>query len=537
MSVKLRWRLAIIALVAFLGIIYMLPSLGSVKESAFGKFLPDDVINLGLDLKGGIHLTLGVDVKKALANSLSQVGRDVRDQAREDGIPVLRPTTSHDGQQLELIVANSAKRQEMDDLLSHHFQVLHVDAVTSLPEQDGHLRYSLSFIPRYKDNLERMTVDQAVKTIRNRIDEFGVAEPDIRKQADNRIQIQLPGLQDPERAIKLIGKTAHLEFKVVDDAGDLEKAQKMGVLPPGDELSVLRHRNPDGSYLERPILLRSDAVMTGEYISDARASFDRNNQAYVALSFTPSGARQFERVTGDNVKKRLAIVLDGKVYSAPTIQEKISGGRASITGRFSTEEARDLAIVLRAGALPAPVTILEQRSVGPSLGQESIEKGVYSAMIGGLLVVVFMALYYGYAGVVADLALLFNMVLIMAGLAAFGATLTLPGIAGIILTIGMAVDANVIIFERIREELRLDLPSKKAVNQGYDRATLTIFDANITTIIAAMVLYQFGTGPVRGFAVTLILGTVASMFTAIFFTRFLFDVWLAHRPVDAPLRI
>jgi len=532
----LRWRLAIIALVAFLGIIYMLPSLGSVKDSAFGKFLPDDVINLGLDLKGGIHLTLGVDVNKALANSLSQVGRDVRDQAREEGIPVLRPTTSHDGQKLELVLANSEKRQEMDDLLSHHFQVLKVEGVTSLPEESGHLRYTLAFGQRYKDDLARMTVDQAVKTIRNRIDEFGVAEPDIRKQADNRIQIQLPGLQDPERAIKLIGKTAHLEFKVVDDNADLDKAQK-GVLSPGEELSVLRHRNPDGSYLERPIVLRSDAVMTGEYISDARASFDRNNQAYVALSFTPSGARQFERVTGDNVKKRLAIVLDGKVYSAPTIQEKISGGRASITGHFSTEEARDLAIVLRAGALPAPVTILEQRSVGPSLGQESIEKGIYSAVIGGILVVGFMALYYGYAGMVADLALVFNMVLIMAGLAAFGATLTLPGIAGIILTIGMAVDANVIIFERIREELRLGIPSKKAVNLGYDRATLTIFDANITTIIAAMVLYQFGTGPVRGFAVTLILGTVASMFTAIFFTRFLFDVWLARRPVDAPLHI
>jgi len=534
MSVKLRWRLAIIALVAFLGIIYMLPSLGSVKQSVFGKFLPDDVINLGLDLKGGIHLTLGVDVDKALANSLIQTGRDVRDQAREDGIPVLRPTSSNDGQHLQLVLSNADKRQEMNDLLSQHFQVLKVDGVESAPE--GHLRYTVSFISRYKDNLARMTVDQAVKTIRNRIDEFGVAEPDIRKQADNRIQIQLPGLQDPERAIKLIGKTAHLEFKVVDDNADPDKAQK-GVLPPGEELSVLRHRNPDGSYLERPIVLRSDAVMTGEYISDARASFDHNNQSYVALSFTPSGARQFERVTGENVKKRLAIVLDGKVYSAPTIQEKISGGRASITGRFSTEEARDLAIVLRAGALPAPVTILEQRSVGPSLGQESIEKGIHSALIGGIAVVAFMAFYYGYAGVVADLALGFNLVLIIAGLAGFGATLTLPGIAGIILTIGMAVDANVIIFERIREELRLGIPSKKAVNLGYDRATLTIFDANVTTVIAAMVLYQFGTGPVRGFAVTLILGTVASMFTAIFFTRFLFDLWLAHKPADATLHI
>ncbi|MGD9609003.1 MAG: protein translocase subunit SecD [Desulfovibrionaceae bacterium] len=534
MSANLRWRLALISLVAFVGLIYMLPSIGPVKQSVFGKFLRDDVINLGLDLKGGIHLTLGVDVDKALANSLVQMGRDVHDSAKDEGISLLRPTATADGKHLELVLTNSDKRQEMDELLSKHFQVLKVDHVESAPE--GRYRYSLSFIPRYRDELARMTVDQAVKTIRNRIDEFGVSEPDIRKQADNRIQIQLPGLQDPERAIKLIGKTAHLEFKVVDDNADVEKAQK-GVLPPGEELSVLRHRNLDGTYLERPIVLRSEAVMTGENISDARANFDQNNQAYVGLTFTPSGARQFERVTGEYVKKRLAIVLDGKVYSAPTIQEKISGGRASITGRFSTEEARDLAIVLRAGALPAPVNILEQRSVGPSLGQESIEKGIYSAAIGGILVVAFMILYYGYAGAVADLALVFNLVLIMAGLAGFGATLTLPGIAGIILTIGMAVDANVIIFERIREELRLGLVSRQAVNLGYSRATLTILDANVTTVIAAMVLYQFGTGPIRGFAVTLILGTVASMFTAIFFTRFLFDLWLSRRAADAPIRI
>lgn len=534
MSGNLRWRLAVIGLVAFLGLIYTLPSLGTVKQSFLGKFLPDDVINLGLDLKGGIHLTLGVDVDKALANSLSQMGRDIRDQAKEDGIAVLRPQSTADGKHLELVLASADKREAFDDMLSKHFSVLTVNGVES--DKDGRSLYKLSFTPRYAAEQAKLTVDQAVKTIRNRIDEFGVAEPDIRKQSDNRIQIQLPGLHDPERAIKLIGKTAHLEFKVVDDNADLDKAQK-GLLPPGDELSVLRHRNPDGSYLERPIVLRADAVMTGENISDARANFDNTNRAYVGLSFTPSGARQFERVTGENVKKRLAIVLDGKVYSAPTIQEKISGGRASITGNFSTEEARDLAIVLRAGALPAPVNILEQRSVGPSLGQESIQKGVYSALIGGIIVIAFMVVYYGVAGAVADMALLFNLVLIVAGLAGFGATLTLPGIAGIILTIGMAVDANVIIFERIREELRLGLSARSAVDVGYSRATLTILDANVTTVIAAMVLYQFGTGPIRGFAVTLILGIVASMFTAIFFTRFLFDLWLSRRPADAGIRI
>ena len=334
MTGNLRWRLAVISLVAFLGLIYMLPSLGSVKQSFLGKFLPDDVISLGLDLKGGIHLTLGVDVDKALANSLAQMGRDVRDQVKDEGIVIQRPGTTPDGKRLEFVLATPDKRDALDKFLSSHFSVLHVDSVESAA--DNKLLYKLSFTQRYKDDQARMTVDQAVKTIRNRIDEFGVAEPDIRKQADNRIQIQLPGLQDPERAIKLIGKTAHLEFKVVDETVDMEKAQK-GIVPPGDELSVLRHRNPDGSYLERPIALKADAVMTGESIADARANFDPNNQAYVALTFTPSGARQFERVTADNVKKQLAIVLDGKVYSAPTIQEKIGGGRASITGRFSTE--------------------------------------------------------------------------------------------------------------------------------------------------------------------------------------------------------
>jgi len=257
----------------------------------------------------------------------------------------------------------------------------------------------------------------------------------------------------------------------------------------------------------------------------------------VSMTFNSRGARIFGRVTGENVKERLAIVLDGEVYSAPVIQDKITGGRAQITGRFSTDEAHDLAIVLRAGALPAPVNVLEERSVGPSLGQESIDKGVKAALLGGALVLLFMALYYSFAGVVADLVLVLNIVLIMAGLAAFGATLTLPGIAGIILTIGMAVDANVIIFERIREEIRRGLTPRAAIDEGYSKATLTILDANVTTVIAAIILYQFGTGPIRGFAVTLTLGILASMFTAIFVSRILFDLWTAKRKPGAALSI
>lgn len=283
---------------------------------------------------------------------------------------------------------------------------------------------------------------------------------------------------------------------------------------------------------ESQIVLKDRTLMTGEYISNAEVRIDHQyNQPYVSLEFEPQGARIFERITGENVKKRMAIVLDGTVYSAPVIQERIGGGKASITGSFTMEEARDLAIVLRAGALPAPVKILEQRTVGPSLGKDSIQKGLVASLLGGIVTVIFMVVYYRFSGLIADFALLLNIPLILACLAAFEATLTLPGIAGIILSVGMAVDANVLIFERIREELRLGKTPRAAVETGYERATLTILDSNITTLIAAVVLFQFGTGPVRGFAVTLTIGIVTSVFTAVVVTRIIFDYLLTQQRV------
>jgi preprotein translocase subunit SecD len=403
-------------------------------------------------------------------------------------------------------------------------------------QDDGKVRYALSMDPKWRRTFEAESLDQAVKIIRNRADAFGVAEPDIRKQEGNRIQVQLPGLDDPERAKRNISRTAHLEFKLVDDGADLAKAVA-GVVPPGRELIMLQgHRNVDGTYSEQPLVVFKDAALTGERITNAFVGFESAG-SYVGLHFDAQGARIFARVTGENVGKRLAIILDGKASSAPVIQDKIAGGRATITGRFTDQEAHDLAGVLRSGALPAPITILEERTVGPSLGQESIDKGLFAGLIGAVLVVAFMVAYYGLSGVIADLALALNIVLIMAGLAAFGATLTLPGIAGIVLTIGMAVDANVIIFERIREELRRGLTAKAAIEEGFSRATVTILDANITTVIAAAILYQFGTGPVRGFAVTLILGIVSSMFTAIFVSRIIFDLWTARKDAGAALSI
>jgi preprotein translocase subunit SecD len=521
---SLRWRALLAAFVIFLALIHVLPSIPSVRNSSLGALLPGDEIGLGLDLKGGIHLTLGVDLDAALSNAVTSIGQDLRLEAREKKILVLRPRLL-DSRRIEFTLLKQEQRAELDELLGSRFGTMQI--ISTEDGGNGQLRYVLGVTPDYVKYLQDLTMDQALKTIRNRIDQFGVAEPDIRKQQGNRIIVQLPGLDDPKRAINIIGRTAHLEFKLVDDGADVQAAVA-GTVPAESELAYMQDKR-GVSEVKTPIVLKSEVVLTGEYITDANVQFDSYGQAYVGMNFNARGARIFEEVTGANIKKRLAIVLDGTVHSAPVIQDRIGGGRASITGQFTTEEAHDLAVVLRAGSLPAPVNILEERSVGPSLGQESIDKGMMAALIGGLMVVVFMSIYYRRAGLIAAFEIILDVFLILAGLAAFGATLTLPGIAGIILTLGMAVDANVLIYERIREELRHGESVAAAINNGFSRATQTIIDSNVTTIIAAVILYQFGTGPVRGFAVTLTLGILASMFTAIFVSRIFFDSWLARR--------
>jgi preprotein translocase subunit SecD len=531
---NLRWRLLLTLAVMLTALILVLPSVPGIRNTSLGKILPDTVINLGLDLKGGIHLTLGVDVDKAIENNMASTGQDIKASAREENLALLKPSVLP-GPRLEAVLVGADKQEAFEQLLKKQFSSLKIDAKEV--QAEDRVKYLLSMTPEYKTYLSKLTLDQAVKTIRNRIDQFGVAEPDIRRQEGNRIQVQLPGLQDPDRAIAVIGKTAHLEFKLVDDTVD-PASVRQGILGPGRELSVIKSRGAKGASAEAPIVLMKDALMTGEYITDARATIEQNNNQFsVSMTFNARGAKVFERVTEENIKKRLAIVLDGKCYSAPVIQDKIAGGKAQITGNFTQDEARDLAIVLRAGALPAPVTVLEQRTVGPTLGQESIDAGMMATGIAALLIVVFMAVYYKMAGLFANTVLILNIVLTLAGLAAFGATLTLPGIAGIILTIVMAVDANVLINERIREELLHGLKPSEAVHKGYDRATLTILDSNTTNVLVAIILYQFGTGPIRGFAVTLVLGIVMSMFTAIFVSRILFDLYLSKRPADSAVSI
>ena len=502
-------------------IIYILPSL---KPALW----PHNQINLGLDLQGGMHLVLEVDTEKALESTVERISQEIREQLKKERIRNVA---------IDRVGGIKISAQIKKEEIIEKFQALLDDQFRDLRELsnktvDGVQTIMLDIPDSDRDQIEKLAVDQALETIRNRIDQFGVSEPDIRRQGENRILIQLPGIKDTQRAKDLIGKTALLEFKLVDDTQSLDNALK-GNLPPGREILYKIDEDPQTQRTSKtPFLLKKRTLLTGAYLTDARVQIDSQfNEPYVSINFDKKGARIFERVTEDNVNKRLAIVLDNSVYSAPVIQEKIAGGQARITGRFTTEEARDLAIILRAGALPAPVNILEERTVGPSLGADSIRKGLLSMCFGGLLVILFMVIYYKTAGLIADLALLLNILLIAAGLAAFQATLTLPGIAGIILTIGMAVDANVIIFERIREEMALGRTPRAAIDAGYDRATLTILDANVTTLIAALVLFQFGTGPVKGFAVTLSLGVIASLFTALILSRMIFDYILMNRKV------
>ncbi|MDO4839598.1 MAG: protein translocase subunit SecD [Desulfovibrionaceae bacterium] len=510
-----KWRVLVILLVLLLALAYALPNV-PVLGPAMSSVLPDSKISLGLDLKGGIHLTLGVEVDKAVSNSLAITGQDLRREAKDKKITVLRPRVVG-GTALEFLVPRASDEAALKELVSKRFPQLVLDE----PQRGeaGQLRFVGHFSDQEIKRIEDMAMDQALRTIRNRIDQFGVAEPDIRKQAGNRIQVQLPGLSDPRRAVQLLGQTAHLEFHLVREDVDASKP----VLPAGVIALPMLEKGSADDKPGRLIAVERDAMLTGEDVADARPTFDQFNQSTVSLTFNSHGAEIFERVTSENVGRAMAIVLDGKVYSAPNIRERIGGGRASISGSFTTAEAQDLAIVLRAGSLPAPVTVLEERTVGPSLGQESINSGLTAGLLGAALVMVFMTVYYGKSGFIADSMLCFTLLILMAGMSAFGATLTLPGIAGIVLTIGMAVDANVLIYERIREEIRLGFTPLAAVKSGFDAASVAIIDSNLTTIITAVILYQFGTGPVRGFAVTLTLGIIASMFTAVFVSRVIFE--------------
>jgi len=514
-----------VAGVVLAGIIYLVPSISPELPPWWARFLPKERIHLGLDLQGGMHLILEVETEKAVQNQAERMVEDIKDSLRQKRIPFTRVERVRNWD-IQIQLAGTEAQGDLNQLMEKEYPILRAAGTQTTAEG---LAADFTFTEAQVNYLKKLAAEQALETIRNRVDQFGVTEPDIRPQGEDRILIQLPGVQDPQRAVALIGKTALLEFKLVSEEASPQQL-KDGRLPAGVKMYPMRHTDATtGQTIERQIALRDRTLMTGESITNAGVAIDTQyNRPYVSLEFDSQGARQFERISGENVKRQLAIVLDGTVYSAPVIQERISGGKASITGTFTMEEARDLAIVLRAGALPAPVRILEQRTVGASLGSDSIRQGLLASVLAGLVTIVFMVIYYKFSGLIANFALLLNIPLILACLAAFEATLTLPGIAGIILTVGMAVDANVLIFERIREELRLGKTPRAAVDAGFERATWTILDSNITTLIAAVVLFQFGTGPVKGFAVTLTIGICASLFTAIVAARVVFDYLLIY---------
>ncbi|MHC8509303.1 MAG: protein translocase subunit SecD [Rhodospirillales bacterium] len=521
------WKAALVALVLALGLAYAAPNMLDAETLPSGAptWLPVKQVNLGLDLQGGSHLLLSVGVDEVLDDRLEALTDGVRTALRQARI-------RYKGLGLQGGVVRVSVR-EAEKLEAALAAIRETEPEIELSGDEDSGRIEARFTEDAADEIKNSAVLQSIEIVRRRVDETGVNEPSIQRQGADRILVQLPGLDDPERVKRLLGRTAKLEFKLLNTS--MSAAQAQATRPPaGAEL--LPVQNP-GSGESAMYLVQKRVMVGGEHLVDAQTGFDsQTNQPVVNFRFDTVGAKKFGKVTTDNVGRPFAIVLDDEVVSAPVIREPILGGSGQISGNFNVRDAQDLSLVLRAGALPAPLTILEERTVGPGLGRDSIEAGKLAAVVGLIAVAAFMIISYGLFGVMANIALAFNVVLILAVLSGLQATLTLPGVAGIILTIGMAVDANVLIFERIREEARAGRTPIAAIDAGYSRALTTIWDANVTTFIAAALLFAFGSGPVRGFAVTLAVGIVTSMFTAIMITRLMVVVWLRRkRPSALPV--
>ena len=576
------WKAGFIVAVTLLAIWALVPSVtyfklpaserneASVFEKARPKWAPAKHLNLGLDLQGGIHLVMGVEVDKAVREKAVRRAEEIAAELERKDIKGADVRGDPD---TGIVTVTAPDVGKAKDLVSDEYTDMYVRTVTGTS-------FQLAMKDDAVKQLKESAVDQAVKAIRNRVDKWGVSEPTIAKRGDSSILVQLPGYSNPEKAKELIGKTAQLEFKIADDT-DTSLTQ-LKDLPQGVTLDWDRYEGAGGATVSAPYLSSKDRAvlesyvkdkapkdhiiaigkiesatrggqgqttyrtwmldrrqgMTGEYITDARVAFDQSpgegNRPYVQVTFNKTGADLFGTLTKNNVKKRMAIVLDDTVDSAPIIQTEIPGGICSIhLGGLKPvneilDEAKDLALVLKSGALPAPVRILEERSVGASLGPELIRRGSMAALIGLLAVLVFMALWYRFSGLVADVALVLNGLVVLAIMAALNSTLTLPGIAGFVLTLGMAVDANVLINERVREEMYAGKQIVAAVRNGYDKVFWTIFDGHVTALVAGFVIRAYGSGPVRGFATTLIIGLLASMFTSIVVTRAIIEWFVGH---------
>lgn len=554
----LMWKFYLVIAAIVLAFYFSVPTIFGKIPPEIQRFFLKRKIRLGLDLKGGTHFVLQVQSEKVLKEVFERYLKALSSKLSDEKIEVKEGKASEEG--FYIVLPQDADVETVADIARQIHGLL---KIVSSSTSDGNLRLTFDLPPSEKADIKAKALEQALETIRNRIDQFGVVEPTIVKYGEDMIVVQLPGIKDPERAKGLIQKTGLLEFKLVDDenrfletladklpegvtlqyedvrdrtgrvisvpflrSGSLTKLSKFvesikDQIPEGNEILIEEiYHSETGTRTYRTYLLKAETLLKGDTIDDARVRFDTQfGQPYVSLSFNSSGAKIFEEITGQNVGRRLAIILDGRVKSAPVIKTRIPGGKAVIEGRFTSEEAHDLAITLRAGSLPAPIEIAEERTVGPSLGSDSIRKGLRAVVIGAILIVFFMAFYYKLSGVIADIALLLNLFFIIAIMSIVEATLTLPGIAGLVLTLGMAVDANILIIERMREELRTGKTARAAVEAGYEKAFSAIFDSNITTVVAAAILFQFGTGPIKGFAVTLTVGIMVSFFTAVFITR------------------
>ena len=506
------WKKLLVLLVIALGVVYALPNLVPTADDNNSSFLPGQQINLGLDLQGGSHLLMLVDMDVVQTERLNSLSETIRQEFRTEKIRF------NDLKIEDRMVSVSLRKAGDIGAAEEIFNELGRGLTTTNEGQS----YQISFDETGLTELRNQTVEQSMEIIRRRIDPDGTKEPIIQRQGKDRVLVQLPGIDDPEVIKRLLGRTAKLTFQLVDTTITGAEALTRGRVPPGSVLLPGDGENSQSYVVEKRVMV------SGEMLDGATASFDQNNRPSVSFTLNATGAKKFGRVTGANIGRPFAIILDGKVVSAPTIQSQIFGS-GQITGQFTVKETNELALILRAGALPAPLIVLEERSIGPGLGADSVVAGKIAAIVGLIMVIIYMLLSYGLFGALADVALMVNIVLILAALSVLQATLTLPGIAGIVLTMGMAVDANVLVFERIREELRRGRSVMAAIDGGYQRAISTIVDSNLTTLFAALFLYLFGSGPIKGFAVTLAIGILTSLFTAVMVTRLLIIIWLERK--------
>lgn len=506
-----RWKIILIALICAMAVVVAMPNfLSSKKLESLPDWLPKNTMNLGLDLKGGSHLLLEVDFNSYYKDHLENLKDSIRKDLREDKIGYVNLSANKDS--VSFALRNKDSLKEVEKLLKKN-----KDLELKVVEDQIYISYTIDYL----DDLKKKLIDQSIEIIRRRVDENGTKEPIIQRQGEDKILLQVPGLNDPEHLKKLIGQTAKMTFHLVN-----ESVSSFDHVP-FDTMLVVEESEQKGQP-SRKVPIYKKVILNGDLLSNAMVTFDQYSKPVVGFEFNTLGAKQFADITKKNIGKRLAIVLDGKLICAPSISTPILGGSGHITGSYTAQSANDLALLLRAGALPAPLNIIEERTVGPSLGEISIAQGKQAAMLSVVAVVIFMVAVYGLFGLLANIALAFNLIILVALLSLLQATLTLPGIAGIVLTMGMSVDANVLIFERIREENKNGLSAFSSLERGFDQAFNTIIDSNLTTIIVGIFLYSFGTGAVKGFAVTLVLGIATSMFCAITLTKLMISKWMDY---------